>query len=243
MGRIGKVIAWLMVLGVCLFGDFLGLDNVFGGFLRGQDEPQGSPYGIEAKVLDRAVRKWQDCRIGSVDVTKYDKDHNVIGHKFEDPDGNTAHRLTGLSLPLLFRWGRYNLRFLPNAPLEDGTEAAVIQFSPRPDPIEAEENESEDLNKALNKLSGTVYLNLEPEGVGGGNIVRVYGNLKREVSYSRWYTLSKPIFWLQELGFSLKQKRQGESWRPDVVMGGYTWRRLGGDPVPNDFRLTYDCGT
>jgi hypothetical protein len=134
-----------------------------------------------------------------------------------------------LSLPLLFRSGRYKLTELLDSGTAEGESERVIRFSPREpgEQLEAYAGESGSLNKVLNQLAGEVFLSRET-----GEITRIYSDLTESLwLYPKWYL---PPFKLRELTFQFTF----EAGVPKSL-GIEAQTTFGSRHYP----LSYDCGT
>ena len=171
----------------------------------------------EAKLLELVVGRTQTCGAHLEGKTEPDKGDVALAEK--------------LSMKLLFRPGRFKLKWEADSETAEGKRETVISFNPLPEEerLGPADNESEDLNKVLNRLSGTVHIDPVTQ-----NITRIYGDLTEAVWVKpHWFPLR-----LSSLSFRYYQTSGPGGWRPErlnVEAEGYF--------VTKHFPLRFDCGS
>jgi hypothetical protein len=196
-----------------------------------------------SETLMRAVGKMHECPSPyHTDKHSFDKNRNEI----LDEDTKEKDELTNrMSIPILFKPGRFRLKALPSSWMPDGSPAEVIGFSPLPEAEErkAGPGEDQDVNRTFNRMSGAVFL--DPET---GSIMRVYADLVGEVAYTRWWMLGYHPVRMKAIHFTYDQALRHGRWEEALFSATLDyWRRDRWDKEKRDrhdtYVVTFPCGT
>lgn len=114
------------------------------------------------EVLKHAVEKSKQIFLTrgcdfSTKRTDYDKDGRGKLMPRDESDSEAVHNL---SIPALFRQGRFHLLFGKGQKLPEGTEAIVISFYPKPkkERLRALRGESDSYTQAMNAMAGEAVI-------------------------------------------------------------------------------------
>ncbi len=158
-----------------------------------------------AEILTSAVSKMRPCEYDAKKA-KLDKAGNLISWMVTDKDEKRDSQK--LSLPMLFRENRYDLRVIDarlsyEPPIED---PLVIKFAPLPEEkqIKARVGESKIYNRAMNNLDGHVIIDPATH-----EIAQVRAWLTTPLDYF--------VYNLERLSLEITNDQHGESWKPSKV--------------------------
>lgn len=188
------------------------------------------------EILARAVAKMEMCGYEKQEKQVLNDAHNPVSPQpnkaanKDDPDP-----IKNISLPIMFRQGRYRLESAGQAILEQ-KEVTIINFFPLPEKSMLKPNKAEDWRfaRAMNFLSGSVYIDAE-----NGGIVRVETRIAEEVPYDKWFMT---LFKIHELEFTFEQQLQGERWVPRLLQ--LEWRgrsKAGIRSMHERYNITFSC--
>jgi len=157
-----------------------------------------------AAVLSKAVAQVTNCEY-QTEIRNLDDNHEELSTKAKKrEDVDPVH---SLSLPILFKEGRYRLEDGGHA-LYVGREVLILNFFPVPEDQQLKPAEKEDarFNRAMNFLTGSVFIDRETLG-----IVRVETRISQEVPYEKWFLT---VFRIHELKATIEQYFDETRWRP-----------------------------
>ena len=138
---------------------------------------------------------------------------NNPGTKESEPlDNNENDVAQKISLPILFRVGRFQLSRSDDEVTREGLQAIVIKFSPQGEKIlrlKPEKGGDPTYNRGMNNLAGKVFI--DP---ATGSIMRAEGWLTEGISF-RWKFI--PGGRIEKLDFEFIQERRGRKWIPSEM--------------------------
>ena len=191
----------------------------------------------EDKILARAVEKMRKKCPYTTTKLSYDPEGKLVATPDEKEKGKITEKL---SIPLLFKPGRFQLKQVPGSQAEEsGEDFTVIVFKPWEErhQLKAIKDEDDDVNKTLNQLTGSVTI--DPKT---GGFVRIDANLSERVSYTRWWLLGIDAAWMKEVNFSLTQRFDFWRWNPVSLRATVKYGRKFLDDVHDEYVTTFDCG-
>ncbi len=160
------------------------------------------------ELLTKAISMVEMCGYEKPEKYTLDSLHQKVGivaEKKKDDDPTQK-----ISLPILFRQGRYQLEDGGHAILEQ-REVSIVNFYPLPEKqmLKPQGNEDGRFSRAMNFLSGSVFIDKET-----GGIIRVETKLFKEVPYEKFFI---KLFRVHELNFTFSQVLMGSRWVPDFL--------------------------
>lgn len=135
-------------------------------------------------------------------------------------DGKDGEAVKKISLPVLFRPGRFELSFGPDQMTKQNVLARVIHYSPLPEDrqLKALKGEDKDNHRVMNHMMGEVFI--DP---ATGGIIRAKGDLKNNLE---WKAKKIKVFELKVASFLIEQYLVKDEWLPWSFFFNLTYSRV-----------------